>query len=365
MLTPDGFRGPSVVAVDDAGLISSIEPATAPTPDVTLVPGFVDLQVNGLGDIDVAAARGDDWQRISDLLLDQGVTAWCPTIVTNALDRYAAPLGRIAEARRHAGSRIIGAHLEGPFLGGAPGAHPRHLLAPIDLDWLAALPDIVRLVTLAPELPLAVEAIRLLVARGIVVSLGHSTPSPTAVDAAVAAGATMVTHLFNGMSGVHHRQPGLAAGALVEDRLAVGLIADLVHVHPLALRLAFRAKPSDKTVLVTDAVAARSGRRCDVSMPAQLAVEVRDGAPRLADGTLAGSIVTMDQAIRNVVQGCGVTVEQAIRSASTNPARLIGCADRGELAVGRRADLVGLDGALRITGVWLGGVQVRHGPADR
>lgn len=347
-----------MIAVDDAGLITSIEPTTAITPDLTVVPGFVDVQVNGIGDIDVASARGADWSRITDLLLDQGVTSWCPTLVTDALDRYVAPLERIAEARRREGSRIIGAHLEGPFLGGAPGAHQRALLAPIDLDWLAALPDIVRLVTIAPELPLAVEAIRLLVANGIVVALGHSTPSLDAVDAAVVAGATMVTHLFNAMSGVHHRQPGLAAAALVEDRLAVGLIADLVHVHPLALQLAFRCKPSDRTVLVTDAVASRPGRL------GEFAVRVRDGAPRLADGTLAGSIVTMDQAIRNVVRRCGITLEQAVRSASTNPARLMGCNDRGEIAVGQRADLVGLDDALRIGAVWLGGVQVRRSGAD-
>ncbi len=343
--------------VDDApggdGTIVAVCDAAGGTPDVALVPGFIDVQVNGIDDVDVSRAAGDDWDRLAELLLDQGVTSWCPTVITAALDRYERPLARIAEAQRVGGSSIIGVHLEGPFLGGAPGAHPRDLLATIDLAWLSDLPPIVRLVTLAPELAHATEAIRALVARGIVVSLGHSTPSLDQVSAAVGAGATMATHLFNGMSGVHHREPGLAAAALADDCLFVGLIADLIHVHPLALELAFRIKPHDRTVLVTDSVAWRAGTAGAVGM------QVRDGAPRLADGTLAGSALTMDAAIRNVVGHCGVSLDHAVRSASTNPASLMGCTDRGSIAVGQRADLVALDDGLRIAGVWLAGVRLR------
>jgi N-acetylglucosamine-6-phosphate deacetylase len=349
--------GPVEVVIDDAtGTISAIRPheGAGATPDVTLVPGFIDVQVNGIDDIDVATAAGDDWQRLGEMLLDQGVTSWCPTLVTNRLDRFAAPLARITEAaRRDDMPNIIGAHLEGPFLGGAPGAHPRDLLVPIDLQWLAALPPVVRLVTMAAELPDAAAATQLLVQRGVVVSIGHSTPSGDDVDAVVRAGATMVTHLFNGMSGVHHRSPGLASFALVDDRLTVGLIADLVHVDPTALSLAFRAKPADRIVLVTDAVAWRRGAIGRIEM------SIRDGAPRLADGTLAGSAVTMDQSVRNLVQTCGVPLAAAVQAASTNPARLMGCADRGEIAVGQRADLVALDADLRVAGVWLRGTQVR------
>ncbi len=328
-----------------------------------LVPGFIDVQVNGIDDIDVAHATGSDWDRLSDLLLDQGVTSWCPTLVTNALDRFAEPLERMRAAQQRgamsAHARVIGAHLEGPFLGGAPGAHPRHLLAPIDLAWLGSLPEIVRLITLAPELDDATEAIRQLTERGIVVSIGHSTPSISAVEAAIHAGATMATHLFNGMSGVHHRDPGLASVALVDDRLAVGLIADLVHVDQLAIQLAFRAKPEGGIVLVTDAVGWRIGTVGEVGM------QRRDGAARLPDGTLAGSIVTMDHMVRNLVDICGISLDAAIRSASTNPARVIGCPDRGVIEVGRRADLVALDDTLRIAGVWLDGHQVRNGSSHR
>jgi N-acetylglucosamine-6-phosphate deacetylase len=354
VLTPTGFTGPATVSVDDDGRIVAVEQTSGPTDVQTLVPGFVDVQVNGIDDIDVASARGDDWLRLGDLLLDQGVTSWCPTLVTASLDRYAVPLARIAAAQLDdSRPTIIGAHLEGPFLGGAPGAHPRDLLAAIDLDWLAELPPVVRLVTLAPELAKAEQAIELLARRGIVVSIGHSTPTVEQVDAAVAAGATMATHLFNGMSGVHHREPGLALAALVDDSLGVGLIADLVHLHPLALQLAFRAKPPGRTILVTDAVAWRAGRVGAIGMT------MRDGAPRLANGTLAGSAVTMERSIRNLVEFCGVSLEQAVRSASSNPARLMGCADRGEIVVGQRADLVALDADRRIEGVWLAGHRVR------
>lgn len=356
--------GPAEVVTDDSGAIVAIEPIAdgSSVPDVTLTPGFVDVQVNGIDDVDVTSAHDDDWRRLGELLLDQGMTSWCPTLVTNELGRFAAPLARITEARERSGPAfglpsIIGAHLEGPFLGGAPGAHPRHLIVPVDLEWLAALGDVVRLVTIAAESPRAVEAARLLSSRGIVVSIGHSTPSPAAVGEIVDGGATMVTHLFNGMSGVHHRDPGLASVALVDDRITVGLIADLVHVERHAIQLAFRAKPADRIALVTDAVAWRAG--AVGSGDGGIRIELRDGAARLPDGTLAGGAATMDEMIRNVVRVCGVPLDRALIAASTNPARLMGCADRGELAVGKRADMVALDGDLRLAGVWLAGTQVR------
>src|SRR4051794_19889196 len=224
VVTADGVVGPAVVIVE-SGAIVRCEPApsTADVPDRTLVPGFIDLQVNGVDDIDVASARDGDWDDLDRLLLAQGVTAWCPTLVTAPLDSYDAPLVRIAgAAARPRGARpvILGAHLEGPFLGGAPGAHRREHLVPIDLDWLAALPDIVRIVTLAPELPGALDAIELLTARGVVVSLGHSTATFEQATAAIAAGARLTTHLFNGMGALHHREPGLIGAALSDDRVA-------------------------------------------------------------------------------------------------------------------------------------------------
>ena len=353
VVTPDGVIGPAVVELD-GGVIAAISPTTGPTPGRTLVPGFVDLQVNGHDDVDVATAAGDDWDRIDRLLGAQGVTTWCPTLVTAPLDRFGAALERIASAAERPGPRpaIAGAHLEGPFLGGRPGAHPPELLRALDTEWLAALPPVVRLVTLAPELDGAPDAVRMLRARDVVVSLGHTAADLAQIDAAVGAGATLVTHLFNGMPPLHHREPGMVGAALTDDRLAVCLIPDLVHVHPRALALTFRAKPPGRIVLVTDAIAWRGARIAGRTVH-------HDGrAPRLEDGTLAGSSLTMDRGVANLVGAAGVPLADAVRAAATTPADVLGLADRGRLAPGYRADVVALGPDLRVEATWIGGDQV-------
>jgi len=344
VLTPDGFVGPAEVVVD-GDLIVSVDPC-ARADDVVLAPGFVDLQVNGVDDQDCAAPDAN-WERLDALQHATGVTTWCPTLVTAPLEDMRARIERVPTER----ATIAGVHLEGPFLGGRPGAHPRDLLRPIDLEWLRALPPTVRLVTLAPELDGAAAATAELVSRGITVSLGHSAADLAAVAACVDAGARMVTHLFNGMPGLHHREPGIVGAALTDDRLVAGLIADLVHVHPTALALAFRAKPG-RIALVTDAVAWRAMRI------GRIEVEHRDGAPRLPDGTLAGSSLTMDAAVRNVVEQAGVALADALTAASTTPATLIGLGDRGRIEPGARADLVLLDAGLRVRATWSGGREV-------
>ena len=350
VLTDDGWLGASRVIVED-GRIVRVLPLDTVTTDRWLVPGFVDMQVNGIDDVDVAVADGGDWDRLDTLLLRQGVTSWCPTLVTMPIERYLRPLGRIAAAMARPAARrpsLVGAHLEGPFLGRSPGAHPIDLIVPIDLAWLAALPAHVAVVTLAAEQALAVDAIRLLTAAGRLVSIGHTQASLDEFDAAVAAGARLTTHLFNGMSGVHHRDPGVAAFALTNPDVSASLIADDVHVHPRVVRLAAQALGPERMVLVTDAVAWRAGSVGPIGM------EFRDGAPRLRDGTLAGSAVTMDDAVRRCV-AAGVSSEQALWAAGRNPARLLGLHDRGSIAPGRRADLVALSPGLQVEQVWVAG----------
>lgn len=352
LLSPTGWLHDVAITVAD-GRIESIAPAEAGSADVdVLVPGFVDLQVNGVDDVDIWRADGDDWSKLDSLLLAQGVTSWCPTLITARLEAYAVPLARITSAASDPGrrTRIVGAHLEGPFLGAAHGAHRPDLVVPVDLDWLAALPPIVTLVTLGPEQHESSAAIRLLTARGVRVSIGHSRADDAALDAAVEAGATLVTHLYNGMSGLHHREPGVAAWALTHHRVAASLIADGVHVHPRMLQLAATVLGHDRMVLVTDAVAWNARRAGSVSD-----LEVRDGAPRRPDGTLAGSMLTMDAAVRTAVSA-GITLEHACRAASTVPARLMGLEDRGELTPGRLADLVALDDGLQVVDTWVGGL---------
>ncbi|MEQ1703847.1 MAG: N-acetylglucosamine-6-phosphate deacetylase, partial [Ilumatobacteraceae bacterium] len=195
VLTPSGWLGPVRVHVHD-GVITEIEPVASVATERVLAPGFVDLQVNGIDDVDVASADGADWQRLDGLLLAQGVTTWCPTLVTMPLARYERPLVRIAAAMdRPAAVRptIAGVHLEGPFLGGAAGAHPVDQIIGIDLDWLAALPAHVRMMTLGAEQPLAPEAIVALVASGRLVSIGHTRADEAQFDAAVVAGARLTT----------------------------------------------------------------------------------------------------------------------------------------------------------------------------
>jgi N-acetylglucosamine-6-phosphate deacetylase len=325
----------------------------ADSPDLTgtLVPGFVDLQVNGIGAVDVARADGADWDVLDQALLAQGVTSWCPTLVSAPLDRYAAPLERIAEASVRDGARpsILGAHLEGPFLGERHGAHvPTAVTAP-DLDWVAALDPIVRLVTLGPEAPGAVDRVGALRDRDVVVALGHTAAEPGVVTAAVDAGAALFTHLFNASGPVGARSAGPVGAALADDRLAVSLIADLVHVDATSLGVALAAKGDDLVVLVTDAVAWESPWATDQG------IRLVDGAPRLPDGTIAGSALTMDQALRNFVEAAGADLVTAVRAAATNPARVIGARDRGSLAVGQRADVVLLDADRRVRQTWVGG----------
>ena len=345
VVTPNGVIDRGEVEVGDDGRILAVRPAppAAVVPDRVLLPGFVDLQVNGMGEIDCAGARTPEhWDRLDEQLIATGVTSWCPTLVTAPLAAYPDRIAAIATAmsRPSAPGRptVVGAHLEGPFLGGAPGAHPRDWLQPLDLAWLAALPlgTTVRVVTLAPELPEAGAAIRLLSERGVLVAIGHSTASFEAATAAAAAGARLVTHLFNGMGPLHHREPGLVGAALADDRLVPSLIADGVHVDPAALRIAARAKGPGGWILVTDAIGWASGRI------AERAVTVVDGAPRLPDGTLAGSALTMDAAVRRMVVECEIPLPDVAAAAATTPARLLGLADRGAITPGHRADLVAL-----------------------
>jgi N-acetylglucosamine-6-phosphate deacetylase len=313
--------------------------------DALLTPGFVDIQINGSGSVDFATASAEEIVATIDTLVDEGCTACLPTICSAPLDAYSPMLERLAAVRTARPESVLGVHLEGPFLGGAPGAHPVELVRDMDLDWLAALcdrfGDLIRLVTLAPEADPGLAGIAALRARGIVVALGHSTVDLEGAADAADAGAGIVTHLFNGMGPLHHRAPGLAGAALSDARLVPSVIADGVHVHPVMLRLALHARPD--AVLVTDAVGTAAP------------LQVRDGAAYLPDGTLAGSTLTMGRAVRNVA-ALGVAPAAAVRCASGNAARAIGASDYGRVAPGCRADLVALDPVtLEVRAVWQSG----------
>ena len=329
----------------------------SPTTDLNLAPGFVDLQVNGIEDVDVwSTALADNttaWERINQLLLDQGVTSWCPTLVTAPLDLYRVAIEFVNRQRSVLGTpHVIGVHLEGPFLGGAVGAHRSQDICDVNTKWLLEHVDGVALMTLGAEVHGAIEACKVLSSHGGKISIGHSLPTREEFENCVSAGATLVTHLFNAMSGVHHREPGLATWALTNDNVFASLIADGVHVSADVIGLSFSAKPN-KMVLVTDAVAWRAGAA------GKIRISLRDGAPRLENGTLAGSAVTMPEAIKVCVEQAHVALPQALQAASSNPAKVMGLADRGVLQVGYLADIVGLTNDLSVGAVWVSGQRVR------
>ncbi|HXQ59041.1 MAG TPA: amidohydrolase family protein [Acidimicrobiales bacterium] len=353
VFTASGPVCPGEVRFED-GLITTVGPATGAATYEILAPGFIDLQMNGIGAVDVADADGDDWDVLDDLLLAQGVTTWCPTLVSATLAAMEASLERITGAAGRPGRgrpAIAGAHLEGPFLAVAGAHHPPSLHGSVDGRWLAGLGSGVALVTLAPELPGALAAIEALVGAGVLVSLGHSACDLEVARAAADAGARLVTHLGNAMGPFRPRAPGLLGAALSDDRLAVSLIADLVHIDPALVRIAFRSKGAARTVLVTDAVA--------VGPVGPYAVATSPGAvgepPRMADGTLVGSVLAMDRAVANTVTVAGIGLGDAIAAASTTPASLLGLDDRGAISPGRRADLVALGADLEVERVWVGG----------
>ncbi len=332
-----------------------IGPCSAEPEVDLLAAGFVDLQVNGHDDVDVATASDPDWSRLLGRLADQGVTSWCPTLITAPRTVLTERVAAVARRRGAPGPTVVGVHLEGPFLGRAPGAHSGVEDGPIDIDWLRALAPEIRIVTLGPERENAADAVRGLVDAGIVAALGHTRATADQTTAAIDAGARLFTHAYNASGRLHHREPGALGVALTDDRIVVSLIADGVHVDPMMLRLAWRAKPRGGVVLVTDAVGWRGGRLADAG------VALVDGAPRLADGTLAGSALRMDEAVRFCVDEVGVDLLDALDAASAAPAALLGLDDRGVVAPGHRADLVALDRDLAVVATWIGGQPAGDG----
>jgi N-acetylglucosamine-6-phosphate deacetylase len=318
------------------------------------VPGFVDLQVNGFGGVDFANADSAAYDRAGEALLETGVTAYLPTLITAPEERLVAALGEIHEGGH--GPRILGAHVEGPFLSPRRlGTHPpsaRRDPDPALLERLLAAGP-VRLYTLAPELPGALELVDLLVARGIVVSVGHSDASAAEANAAFDRGVGTVTHLFNAMRPFNHRDAGVAGVALARQDVIVQIILDGVHLAPDTVRMVWRAA-GGRLALVTDAVAAAGVSGDGSYRLGDVSVEVRDGVVRRdGDGVLAGSVLTMIEAVRNL-HALGVPLDAALAAATAVPARVIG-ADVGRIEVGAPADIVVLSEELEIQRVLVGG----------
>jgi N-acetylglucosamine-6-phosphate deacetylase len=329
--------------------------------EALILPGFVDLQVNGAFGIDVAS-ESSRLPELSRALLSTGTTSYLPTVISSPEGLYEEALPAIGAAATgsSSGARVLGVHLEGPFINPKKrGAHAAaHILRP-DAELLCHLLDLgpVRMVTIAPELEGAGELAALAANRGAVVSAGHTDvafePAYGALDGRVAG----VTHLFNAMSAMHHREPGLPGAVFAHPRAVCGLIADGLHVHPEMVGLAFRMLGPDRLCLVTDAIAA-AGMEDGEYRLATRTVYVDGGIPKLGSGSLAGSVLTMREAFKNILAFTGCTIPEAARMASTSSARLVGEGRRkGRLVPGYDADATILAPDLSVRAVWLSGEQ--------
>ncbi len=317
------------------------------TRGALLAPGFVDLHIHGCAGDDTMDG-GDAVKRMAAWLPRTGVTAFLPTTMCDSLENTRGALAGVRRAMDEpAGARVLGTHLEGPFLNASrKGAQPERYVKNPSLDAYARIVEdyeaLPRVLTIAPETEGAVELIEILRDK-LALSAGHTDATCEQFLQAADAGITQVTHLFNAMSPFTHRAPGVAGGALADERIRVQLIADLVHLHPVALKVAWRAKGAAGCILITDSMAATGMPDGDYRLGANL-VLVRSSVARLENGALAGSTLTMDRAVRNMVKTVGVPEAEALRMASEYPCQSIGEKERGRIEPGMLADLVLLDG---------------------
>jgi N-acetylglucosamine-6-phosphate deacetylase len=373
---PDGTPSAGVLVVE--GRIAAIgDDAAAGVPKrtrrldatgLTVAPGLIELQVNGAGGRDITADPTAIWS-VGECLAEFGVTSFLPTIVSSPPEVAATAQRVLREGPRrgYRGATPLGLHVEGPFLNPARrGAHDAGQLRAPDAKLAASWSRDagVRLVTLAPELPGALDVVMQLVRRGVVVSAGHSMATAEEARRAFDAGVSYATHLFNAMPPLDHRAPGLAGAALADPRVTVGVIADGHHVDPLAIALAWRLKGPQRFSLVSDAVAAlgtTSGShtlgRAGVSLDGE-------GAARLSDGRLAGGTIGLDAALRNLIEFAAVSRAEALGTVTSTPAHLLGLDDRGRLEIGMRGDVTLFGEDLQVVATIVGG-DVVYAADDR
>ncbi len=334
---------------------------TVEVGDGVLTPGLIDIQLNGGFGHDFTEEPGSIWD-VGARLPAYGVTGFVPTVVTSAADSRRRMLEVVGAGppAGYVGAQVLGAHFEGPFISPrASGAHDTSFLRlPADAD-----PDVetwsrdrgVAMVTLAPELPGALELTRSLVSRGVVVSSGHSAATFDEGRAGIEAGARYATHLFNAMPALGHREPGLAGAVLSDPRVTVGMIPDGIHVHPSVVGLVAAGLGLGRLSIVTDAIAGLGMEPGRYSLGGR-EVDVDGTSVRLVDGgVLAGSALTADQALRSLVAISGWAPEDAARTMSSVPAKLLGLEDRGQIRVGARADITLFTRDLQVAATYIGG----------
>ncbi len=369
LVTAQAILQDQMLRIED-GRIKAILPAGSEFPagipvldgkGTLLAPGLIDLQINGGFGLDFTQDPNTIWE-VARLLPQYGVTTFLPTIITAPLDVAKQAMQAVTSGRPQGfqGAEPLGLHIEGPFLNlQKKGAHnPNHLQQPaLDLvrDWTPQ--NGVRLVTLAPELPGALEMVRQLTAQGVMVSAGHSTATYEQALEAFEAGVRYGTHLFNAMPQLEHRAPNLPGALLTDPRVGFGLIADGIHVDPVMVAIAWRAKGGKGFTLVTDAMGAL-GMASGTYHLGDFDVIVDETSARLANGILAGSILTEDAALRNLMKFTGCSLVEAIPALTQAPADILGLQDRGKIEPGCRADLVLLDRDFHVAATLVAGQMV-------
>ncbi|ECG8515228.1 N-acetylglucosamine-6-phosphate deacetylase [Salmonella enterica subsp. salamae] len=363
LLTEQGWLDDHQLRIEE-GAITAIEPIPAgimPRDAERLCPAYIDIHVHGGAGVDVMDDEPDALDKLAMHKAREGVASWLPTTVTAPLKQIHGALERIAE-RCHSGgpgAQVLGSYLEGPyFTPQNKGAHPPDLFRELErseLDKLIAISrHTLRVVALAPEKTGALQAIRHLKQQEIRVMLGHSAATWEQTRAAFNAGADGLVHCYNGMTGLHHREPGMVGAGLTDPRAWLELIADGHHVHPAAMKLCCCCA-KDRVVLITDAMQAAGQPDGRYTLCGE-AVEMRDGIVRTASGGLAGSTLSVDAAVRNMVKSTGIAPEDAIHMASLHPARLLGLDHQlGSLKVGKRANIIALSDGLQLQQIWIQG----------
>ena len=366
---PDGMVQNGTIVVEDGyiSLIAGLETeASSDTETLDLdgmivLPGFIDVHIHGAVGVDVMEATPAGLREISNYLASHGVTSWVPTLVPGSDANYASVAAVVSECLNdRGGARVLGLHYEGPFVNTAQcGAlHTKYFKtysAPADLDSLPVPENAVRMTTMAPEVAGGVELVRELTRRGWVVSIGHTRAELDLLDEACEAGARHMTHFMNAMAPLHHRSPGPIAWGLSRDDVTVDLIADGIHLDPFMLQVLLKIKGVNGMSLISDAIAAAGKGDGDYAIWGET-ISVKNGRTSNAAGSIAGSVISMLDAVR-LLRSLGVSYPELARMASSNPARLLGVdSDCGSIEVGKRADLVALDPAGNVKLTLIGGL---------
>ncbi|MDW0109890.1 N-acetylglucosamine-6-phosphate deacetylase [Sporosarcina aquimarina] len=367
VVTPEGVLENTDLFIKD-GIIQEIATSIEREADEVIqanggyvLPGFIDMHIHGAAGADVMDATEEALETMANVLPNEGTTSFLATSMTQSPEAIEAAMKNVASFSTKPGqAQMIGLHLEGPFVSPKrAGAQPLEHICPPDAEqfdvWQRASGDKIKMVTLAPEEPNGFSFIQKLASEGIVASMGHTDATIAQMEEAAKAGACQATHLYNQMSPFHHREPGAIGGVLLEDELSAEVIADFIHSHPKAVELAYRVKGPDGIILITDAMRAKGLEPGEYELGGQ-PVHVSEKDARLQDGTLAGSILTMENAVKNIVSILNISPLEVAKISSGNAARQLGLTQKGSLVAGNDADIVILDKEWSIMQTICGGI---------